>query len=92
MLIRRSAVLIGSIMMPVLIIAYVAAPVALIIIGHRYDIGCLTPLRWLIIAGVMSSVNYITGTILYIGKKVFTITIINAINAVVVIGLAVVGA
>jgi O-antigen/teichoic acid export membrane protein len=89
MLIRRSAILIGSVMAPVLLIAYFAAPVALILLGHRYDVACLAPLRWLIIAGVMSSINYITGTILYIGKKAFTITIINAIDAVIVIGLAV---
>ena len=92
MLIRRSAVLIGLVMAPVLLIAYFGAPVALAILGHRYDVACLVPLRWLIIGGVMSSINYITGTILYIGKKAFTITVINAIDAVIVIGLAAVWA
>lgn len=92
MLVRRSAVIIASVMVPVLLIAYFAAPLALIILGHRYDVGCLAPLRWLIIGGVMSSINYITGTILYIGKKSFTVTIINAIDAVIVIGLAAVWA
>lgn len=89
MLVRRSAVLIGLVMAPVLLIAYFAAPIALAILGHGYSAGSLAPLRWLIIGGVMSSINYITGTILYIGKKSFTITIINAIDAVIVIGLAV---
>ena len=88
MLIRRSAVLIGSVMAPVLVIAYFAAPIALAILGHRYSVGSLGPLRWLIIGGVMSSINYITGTILYIAKKTFTITLINAVDAVIVIGLA----
>ena len=88
MLIRRSAVLIGSVMAPVLVIAYFAAPIALAILGHRYSVGSLGTLRWLIIGGVMSSINYITGTILYIAKKTFTITLINAVDAVIVIGLA----
>jgi O-antigen/teichoic acid export membrane protein len=79
MLVRRSAVL---------VIAYFAAPIALAILGHRYSVGSLGPLRWLIIGGVMSSINYITGTILYIAKKTFTITLINAVDAVIVIGLA----
>jgi O-antigen/teichoic acid export membrane protein len=88
-LIRRSAVLIGSVMAPVLLIAYFAAPIVLAILGHRYSAGSLTPLRWLILAGVMSSANFVTGTILYIAKKTFIITAINAIDAVIVLGLAV---
>ncbi len=87
-LIRRSAVLLGSAMGPVLLIAYFAAPLPLAILGHGYVAGSLVPLRWLILAGVMSSVNFVTGTILYIAKKTFVITAINAIDAVIVLGLA----
>ena len=88
MLVRRSAVAIGSVMGPVLLIAYLAAPIALAILGHGYSAGSLATLRWLIIGGVMSSINYVTGTILYIAKKTFTITFVNAVDAVIVIGLA----
>ena len=88
MLVHRSAVLIGSVMGPVLLIAYFAAPIALAILGHGYSVGSLATLRWLIIGGVMSSINFVTGTILYIAKKTFTITLVNAVDAVIVIGLA----
>jgi O-antigen/teichoic acid export membrane protein len=88
-LIRRSVVLIGSAMGPILLIAYFAAPLPLKILGHHYSVGSLTALRWLIVAGVLYSINYVTGTILYIAKKTFTITAVNTVNAVIVLGLAV---
>jgi O-antigen/teichoic acid export membrane protein len=87
-LVRRSTVLIGSAMAPILLVAYWLAPIVLAILGYRYLIGSLAPLRWLIIGGVMSSINYVTGTLLYIAKKTFTITFINAVDAVIVIGMA----
>ena len=87
-LIRRSSVLIGSVMGPVLACAYFAAPLGLAILGHHYSVASLTPLRWLILAGVMTSVNYVTGTILYIAKKTVAIAVINAADAVIVVGLA----
>jgi O-antigen/teichoic acid export membrane protein len=87
-LIRRSVILIAAIMGPVLLIAYFVAPLVLAILGHRYAAGSLAPLRLLIIAGVMSSINYVTGTVLYIAKKTFAITVINAIDAAIVLGLA----
>lgn len=88
-LMRRSAILIAAVMTPVLLIAWFAAPLVLAILGHRYAVGSLAPLRLLILAGVMSSINYVTGTVLYIAKKTFAITVINAIDAVIVLGLAV---
>jgi O-antigen/teichoic acid export membrane protein len=87
-LIRRSCVLIGSVMGPVLVIAYFAAPLGLAILGHHYSVASLTPLRLLIVAGVMTSINYVTGTILYIAKKTIAIAVINAADAVIVVGLA----
>ncbi|HEY6275981.1 MAG TPA: hypothetical protein VIX86_06585, partial [Streptosporangiaceae bacterium] len=87
-LIRRSSVLIGSVMGPVLVIAYFAAPLGLAILGHHYSVASLAPLRLLILAGVMTSVNYVTGTILYIAKKTLAIAVINGADAVIVVGLA----
>jgi len=87
MLIRRSAIVIGCVMTPVLVIAYFAAPIALAILGHRYSVEALAALHLLIISGVMSSINFVSGTVLYIAKKTFVITIINAVDAVIVIGL-----
>ena len=87
MLIRRSAIVIGCVMTPVLVIAYFAAPIVLAILGHRYSLEALAALHLLIISGVMSSINFVSGTVLYIAKKTFVITIINAIDAVIVIGL-----
>jgi len=87
MLIRRSAIVIGCVMTPVLVIAYFAAPIALAILGHRYSVEALAALHLLIVSGVMSSINFVSGTVLYIAKKTFVITIINAVDAVIVIGL-----
>ena len=87
MLIRRSAIVIGCVMTPVLVIAYFAAPIVLAILGHRYSLEALAALHLLIISGVMSSINFVSGTVLYIAKKTFVITIINAVDAVIVIGL-----
>jgi O-antigen/teichoic acid export membrane protein len=88
-LLRRSMALIAAVMGPILLIAYFAAPLVLAIFGHRYSAGSLAPLRLLLIAGVMSSINYVTGTILYIAKKTLAITVIKAIDAAVVLGLSV---
>jgi O-antigen/teichoic acid export membrane protein len=88
-LIRRSATLIVAVMMPVLATAYLAAPFGLALLGHHYEAQALATLRLLIIAAAMSSVNYITGTILYLAKKAFAIAAINTVDAIVVLGLAV---
>jgi O-antigen/teichoic acid export membrane protein len=69
-------------------IAYILAPFCLSLFGGRYEAESLTPLHWLILAGVISCMNYVTGTILYLAKKTFILTIINSINAVIVLGLA----
>ena len=88
-LVRRAALLIGAISFPVFIVAYIAAPLALALFGHRYVTGSLMPLRWLILGGLLTQVSYITGNILYLAKKTFAITMINATNAVIVLGLAI---
>jgi glycosyltransferase involved in cell wall biosynthesis/O-antigen/teichoic acid export membrane protein len=87
-LVRRSAILIAAVMLPVLSFAYLAAPLGLEVLGPRYAVASLATLRWLIIAAAMSSVSYVTGTILYVAKKTFSIAVINAIDAIIVLGLA----
>lgn len=88
-LLRRSTTLIGAVMLPLLAFAFLMAPIGLAILGPRYAAGSLTPLRWLIVGGLMSSVNYLTGTVLYLAKKTIVIAVINAIDAIIVLGLAV---
>jgi O-antigen/teichoic acid export membrane protein len=87
-LIRRASALIGVVMTPVLMVAYFAAPLGLAFFGHRYVVGSLGPLRWLIIAGALSCVSYVAGTVLYIAKKTFIITAINGITTALILGFA----
>lgn len=87
-LMRRSAILITAVMAPVLMFAYIAAPFGLEVLGHNYAAASLAPLRWLIIAAAMSSIAYITGTILYLAKKTLAIVVINAVDAIIILGLA----
>lgn len=88
-LVFRAAIMIVGVMLPVLVIAYFAAPFGLALLGQHYAADGLATLRLLIIAAAMSSVNYITGTILYLAKKTFVIAAINTVDAVIVLGLAV---
>lgn len=88
-LVRKAALVIAAVMLPVLTIAYLAAPFGLALLGHHYAADGLATLRLLIVAAGMSSVNYIGGTILYLAKKTFIIAVINTVDAIVVLGLAV---
>jgi O-antigen/teichoic acid export membrane protein len=88
MLVRRSAILMLGISVPALGIAYLAAPIVLAAFGHDYVTGSLVPLRLLIIAGLVSGVNYTTGSILVIAKKARVIAMVNAAAAAVVLGTA----
>ena len=87
-LVRKASIMIVSVMAPVLLIAYFAAPFGLALLGHHYAAEGLATLRLLIVAAAMSSVNYITGTILYLAKKTFAIAAINTVDAIIVLGLA----
>jgi O-antigen/teichoic acid export membrane protein len=87
-LVRRSIIVIVAVMAPVIAVAYFGAPLALAILGHSYAASGLTVLRWLIIAAAMTSVNYVAGTILYLAKKALVIACINAVDAIVVLGLS----
>jgi O-antigen/teichoic acid export membrane protein len=88
-LVRKSAIIIVAVMGPVLAVAYLLAPFGLDLLGHHYAADGVATLRLLIIAAAMSSVNYITGTILYLAKKTFVIAAINTVDAAIVVGLAV---
>ena len=75
------------IVVPALIIGFVCAPYGLALFGRRYVAGTLTPLRWLVFAGFITMLNYVTGAILFIAKKSAMITIVNVVDAVIVLGL-----
>lgn len=91
-LVRKSAALVIAVMTPVLVFAYIAAPLGLALLGHHYEVDSLPILRLLIVAAAMTSLNYITGTILYLAKWTLPITVINALDAIIVLGLALVWA
>jgi O-antigen/teichoic acid export membrane protein len=87
-LVRRSALLMIGISIPMLGVAYLVAPVILAAFGHGYVVHSLVPLRLLIIAGLASGVNYTAGSVLVIAKKARIIAIVNAAAAAVVLGTA----
>lgn len=87
-LLQRATLMICALVYPALAIAYFGAPIALIVFGHQYVAGALTPTRWLIAAGFITSLNYVTGAILFLGKKSAVITVVNIVDAIIVLGLA----
>ncbi len=91
-LLRRAMLLICALVYPVVAIAYFGAPIALIIFGHQYVAGALTPVRWLIAACFITPLNYVTGAILFLGKKSALITAVNIVDAIIILGLAAVWA
>jgi hypothetical protein len=86
-LLRRAALLIFAIVTPALVAAFFAAPIALAFFGSTYTSGTLPVLRWLIGAGFITMLNAVSGAILFIAKKSTLLTVVNAIDAVIVIGL-----
>ena len=87
-LLLRAALLTIAIVAPALIIAFICAPFALSLFGGGYVSGTLAGLRWLIIAGFVTLLNWVAGTILFIAKKSTLITVVNIVDAVVVLGMA----
>lgn len=87
-LLKRASGLIGVVMAPVLTVSYFAAPLGLAFLGHSYEASGVVVLHWLVLAGFASSLNYITGTILYLAKRTLWVVLINLLNAAVVIGLS----
>jgi O-antigen/teichoic acid export membrane protein len=87
-LILKSTLLVGLIIIPVLFVTYIATPLLLGIFGHSYTSHVTSPLHWLIYSGFVTMLNYTGGAVLYLAKKSSAITILNIVNATVVIGLA----
>lgn len=86
-LLRRAAYLSTVLVVPTLVIAFVSAPFVLNIFGKSYASGALGPLRWLIVAGFITIVNYLASAILLTAKKSTMITIGSLVQAISVLGL-----
>lgn len=89
---RRSALLIPAIVLPTLAVTFFLAPFVLAIFGHSYATESLGPLRWLIAAAFISLPLSVLGSILVVAKKTTMLTIANAVDAIVVLGLVLVWA
>lgn len=86
-LIRRSALLVTAIVLPALVIVFCFASTGLAIFGHSYVTGSAGPLRWLVIAALITMLNSVAGTILLLAKKSLTMSVVNVGNAVVILGM-----
>jgi hypothetical protein len=84
--------MIAAFMVPALSLAFWLAPYGLVIFGHNYVSGTIGPLRWLIASGFVTMLNYVTGAILFIAKKSSMVTIVNVVDAIIVLGITLVWA
>ncbi len=91
-LLFRSGAMVLALVLPALVVAYFAAPVGLALFGHAYVAQSLGPLRLLVIAGFITMLNYAFGTILLVAKKSFLTTVVNVVDAVIVLGMTAVWA
>jgi O-antigen/teichoic acid export membrane protein len=91
-LLLRSTFLVAGVMVPALIVTYIAAPLLLGIFGHSYIAQIIPSLHWLIYAGFVTMLNYATGAILFLAKKSSAMTFINVVDAIIVVGMAAVWA
>lgn len=91
-LLQRSTLMIAAFMVPALSLAFWLAPYGLVIFGHTYVSGTIVPLRWLIASGFVTMLNYVTGAILFIAKKSSMVTIVNVVDAIIVLGITLVWA
>jgi O-antigen/teichoic acid export membrane protein len=84
----RSAGVMTAVMVPVVAVVIVAAPLGLAVFGRSYQHGALAPMRLLVASGLLVSVNFIAGTLLYLCKRIWTIVMINVVDLAVVVGLS----
>ena len=91
-LLRSSTLMIAAFMIPSLSLAFWLAPYGLFIFGHTYVSGTIVPLRWLIASGFVTMLNYVTGATLFIAKKSSMVTIVNVVDAIIVLGITLVWA
>ena len=75
------------VVVPALIVTYLAAPYVLALFGHTYVAGSLVTLRWLTLAAFLIMLSYLTGAILFLAKKSFVMTVVNIVDAVIIFGL-----
>jgi O-antigen/teichoic acid export membrane protein len=87
-LLIRSTFLVTGLVVPALIVTYLAAPFLVGIFGGSYSAGMLPALHWLIFASFVTMLNYASGAVLFLAKKSRAITIVNVIDAVIVLGMA----
>jgi O-antigen/teichoic acid export membrane protein len=87
-LVRRSALLTAAIAPPTLAVLFFLAPIGIsIFFGRNYATGVVEPLRWLIVAALISAPLSALGTILVLAKKSLIITFVNFVDAAIVLGL-----
>lgn len=87
-LILRSTMLVAIVIVPTLIGTYIATPLLLRSFGRSYTAQVTSPLHWLIYSGFVTMLNYTGAAILYLAKKSAAITVLNIVDAIVVVGLA----
>jgi O-antigen/teichoic acid export membrane protein len=87
-LLYRSALMTLGIVIPILLVAYLGAPLGLKFFGARYVAGSLGTVRWLIISGFITILNYPPSTILILARKTVALSIIEIGTLVTVLGLA----
>jgi O-antigen/teichoic acid export membrane protein len=91
-LLRRATYMTTTLMVPALVVAFFIAPFILGIFGKSYVSGALVPLRWLIVTGFITIVNYLGSSILFIAKKSTMLMIGSLVEAITVLGLVMVWA
>lgn len=87
-LLIRSTYMVTGLVVPAVIVAYFAAPYLIDILGGSYSAGMLPALHWLVFASVITMLNYASGAILFLAKKTTSITVVNVIDAIIVLGMA----
>lgn len=87
-LLYRSSLMTLGIVIPILLIAYLAAPLGLKFFGAKYVVGSLPTLRWLIISGFITILNYPPSTILILARKTVSLSLVEIGTLVTVLGLA----
>lgn len=87
-LLIRSTFMVAGLIVPTLIIVYLVSPFLIGIIGGSYSTGMLPALHWLIFSTFITMLNYASGAILFLAKKTTAITVVNVIDAIIVLGMA----
>ena len=83
-IVRKAAYAMYGLVIPVSIIVFIMAHYILVIFSKSYT-AAETVLRLMIVFALIGVANYITGSILSLYKKVAYLTVVNIINALVVI-------